>query len=141
MHFSSATGDWSTPQGLFDVLDNEFGFKLDVCASPSNSKCDRYLTEADDGLAQPWRGVCWMNPPCGSQISHWVKKAHDSAASDRAVVVSLVPARTDTRWWWDHCIHAEVRFLRQPDRSGSIQPVLRKRRPSSWFRVCIEASL
>jgi site-specific DNA-methyltransferase (adenine-specific) len=27
-------------------------------------------------------------------------------------VVALVPARTDTQWWWDSVIHHEVRFIK-----------------------------
>jgi phage N-6-adenine-methyltransferase len=109
--YSSATPEWETPQDLFDVLDAEFHFTLDVCATPDNAKCKLFFSEKDDGLAQEWRGVCWMNPPYGDEIPEWIGKAHQSAA-DGATVVCLVPARTDTAWWWDHCRHGEIRFLR-----------------------------
>jgi phage N-6-adenine-methyltransferase len=111
VHFSSATAEWSTPQDLFDELDREFGFDLDVCASAANAKCGRYFTQADDGLAQAWRGICWMNPPYGAGIGAWVRKAHESSLLG-ATVVCLVPARTDTRWWQDCCTLGEIRFLR-----------------------------
>jgi phage N-6-adenine-methyltransferase len=111
VHGSSERHDWETPQDLFDELDAEFGFDLDVCATAETAKCARYLTPADDGLAQPWRGTCWMNPPYGSAIGDWVAKAAASAR-EGATVVCLVPARVDTGWWWDHCRHGEVRFLR-----------------------------
>ena len=39
--FSSERDDWETPQALFDELDAEFHFTLDVCANESNSKCTR----------------------------------------------------------------------------------------------------
>jgi phage N-6-adenine-methyltransferase len=108
---SSKTDQWATPQDLFDQLDAEFGFDLDVCASDDNAKCSRYFTEADDGLAQTWSGVCWMNPPYGEAIGKWVEKARESAEAG-ATVVCLVPARVDTAWWWDNCRYGEVRFLR-----------------------------
>lgn len=112
---SSKDDDWWTPQGLFDLLDSEFNFELDVCASDENHKCDRYFTRKDDGLSQVWRGVCYMNPPYGRtggiSIYEWVQKAYQSALNG-ATVVCLVPARTDTRWWWDYCIKGEVRFLK-----------------------------
>lgn len=111
VHYSSATDLWSTPQDLFDELHREFGFTLDVCATPGNAKCAAFFTEQQDGLAQEWRGVCWMNPPYGDAIARWVEKAHDSAR-DGATVVCLVPARVDTGWWWNHCRYGEVRFLR-----------------------------
>lgn len=106
----SETPEWETPQDLFDLLNAEFHFDLDVCATRGNAKCERYFTEADDGLVQEWRGVCWMNPPYGKTIDAWMEKAHESGDAG-ATVVCLVPARTDTSWWWDHARYGEVRFL------------------------------
>ena len=37
--FSSKTDLWETPQYLFDKLDSEFYFDVDVCALPDNAKC------------------------------------------------------------------------------------------------------
>ena len=112
MHFSSADNSWSTPQDLFDVLDAEFHFTLDVCATEQSAKCARYFTPAIDAFAQPWPGVCWMNPPYGREIGRWMERAFHAPACWGALVVCLVPARTDTRWWWDYASRAEVRFLR-----------------------------
>jgi phage N-6-adenine-methyltransferase len=111
VHYSSETDMWSTPQALFDELDAEFGFTLDVCATKGNAKCRKFFTEADDGLAQEWRGTCWMNPPYGDAIVGWVRKAYESSLLG-TVVVCLVPARVDTGWWWDYCRHGQIRFLR-----------------------------
>ena len=108
VHYSSATDEWSTPQDLFEQLDSEFHFTLDVCASSANAKCQRFFTREADGLQQEWSGICWMNPPYGDVIGDWVAKAHESGT----LVVCLVPARTDTAWWWDHARYGEVRFLR-----------------------------
>jgi phage N-6-adenine-methyltransferase len=121
VHFSSATAEWSTPQALFAELDAEFGFELDVCATAGNAKCARYFTAAQDGLAQEWRGVCWMNPPYGSGIGAWVRKAYESSLLG-ATVVCLVPARVDTRWWQDICELGEVRFLRGRLRFNGADP-------------------
>ena len=63
VHFSSATDLWATPPEFFDALDLAHDFDLDVCALPDNAKCERYFTPEQDGLAQEWRGTCWMNPP------------------------------------------------------------------------------
>ena len=111
VHFSSATDQWATPLDFFEHIDAEFGFELDVCADAQNTKCRRYFTPEEDGLAQPWVGVCWMNPPYGREIGKWVKKAYEAAEAG-ATVVCLLPARTDTRWFHDYCVHGEVRFLR-----------------------------
>ena len=111
VHFSSATDLWATPQDFFDKLNDEFGFETDVCAVAENAKCKRFFTKEDDGLAQVWTGVCWMNPPYGREIGHWMAKAWRSAQAG-ATVVCLVPARTDTAWWHDYAAKAEVRFIR-----------------------------
>jgi phage N-6-adenine-methyltransferase len=111
--FSSKTDLWSTPQELFDRLNNEFGFTLDVCALPENTKCATYFTPDRNGLAQDWRGVCWMNPPYGRGIGAWVQKAHFESMLG-ATVVCLLPARTDTQWWHRYVIPyaAEIRFIK-----------------------------
>lgn len=110
--FTSTTDQWPTPQPFFDALDAEFGFDLDPCASPDNAKCERFFTEADDGLTQRWEGVVFMNPPYGRQIGKWVAKAHDASRLG-ATVVCLIPARTDTTYWHDHVMEAdEIRLVR-----------------------------
>ena len=55
--FSSNSDEWSTPQDVFDILDQEFRFTLDPCASESNHKCERYFTKDDDGLSMDWGGA------------------------------------------------------------------------------------
>ncbi len=111
--YSSATPEWPTPPDVFARLDREFRFVLDPCATPDNAKCARYFTREDDGLAQDWApGPVFMNPPYGRVIADWVAKAHEEAKRG-VVVVGLLPARTDTRWWHEHVTQAsEVRFLR-----------------------------
>lgn len=123
VHYSSRTDEWETPQDLFDILDREFGFTLDVCALPDNAKCPRYFTPRDNGLTQDWnrRGeVCWMNPPYGDEIKGWVRKASETATLG-GTVVCLLPARVDTAWWWDYCRYGEVRFLRGRLRFGNAE--------------------
>ena len=110
--FSSQTDLWETPQDLFDKVNAEFGFTLDVCALPENAKCEKFYSPAEDGLSQPWTGVCWCNPPYGRQIGKWVRKAFFSSV-EGATVVMLLPARTDTKWFHDYILHrAEVRVLK-----------------------------
>lgn len=110
--FSSKTGLWETPQWLFERLNDEFGFTLDACALPENAKCARYYTPAHDGLKQPWDGVVWCNPPYGRGVGAWVAKAANAVERAGVVVVMLLPARTDTKWFHEYIYgRAEVRFL------------------------------
>jgi len=135
---ASTTGsiEWATPQPLFDAYDYVFHFTLDAAATPENAKCRRFFTQETDGLAQDW-GVnrVWLNPPYGDgeqpcksnctkkkckdrgHIDHyipgikdWMKKAYE-ASLEGALVVCLVPASTDTRWWWEWAIKGDVKFL------------------------------
>ena len=115
---SSLTDVWATPQAVFDRLNAEFRFDLDVCALPENAKCRRYFTPATNGLSQEWKGVCWMNPPYGREISQWMQKAFDSSLQG-ATVVCLVPARTDTAWWHQYATKGEIRFVRGRLRFGA----------------------
>lgn len=110
--YSSKSAEWSTPQWLFDQLDEEFGFTLDACAQEHNAKCSTYYSPEQDGLVQEWQGTVWCNPPYGRTIKQWVKKAYESSLAG-ATVVCLLPARVDTAWFHDYCFrHGEVRFLR-----------------------------
>lgn len=109
--FSSATDNWATPQDFFDKLHKVFNFQTDVCASAENTKCAKFYDKASNGLEQEWNGSCWMNPPYGRTIGDWMRKAYESARTNGATVVCLVPARTDTKWWHDTAAHAEVFFV------------------------------
>ena len=118
VHFKSERHDWATPQFLFDGLKAEFGFDLDVCATAENAKYKRFFTETVDGLSQQWEGVCWMNPPYGRAIGKWMQKGYESSR-EGALVVCLVPARTDTRWWHKYAMRGEIRYLRGRLKFGS----------------------
>ncbi len=113
VHYSSKRHDWETPPELFTELERRHGpFNLDVCATADVAKCERFFSPADDGLAKPWAPCrCWMNPPYGRTIAAWMKKARAEAAKG-ATVVCLVPARTDTAWWHDYVVGAEIEFIR-----------------------------
>ena len=109
--FSSKTDLWETPQFLFDELDKEFGFTLDVCANEDNKKCDNYYNKEDDALSKNWSGQCWMNPPYGKEIYKFVQKAYESSLVG-STVVCLLPSRTDTKWWHEFCMKGEIRFIK-----------------------------
>jgi phage N-6-adenine-methyltransferase len=107
--FSSNTDMWATPQDFFDKINLEFELDLDVCALPENAKCEKFFSPVQDGLKQEWVGNCWMNPPYGKEIGKWVKKAYES----KSLVVALLPARTDTKWFHEFIYgQAEIRFIK-----------------------------
>lgn len=117
VHFSSRSDNWETPSEFFSAVEAELGlFTVDVCATAANAKVAQFYTPEQDGRKQVWTGRCWMNPPYGRGIGAWVKKASESAKGG-AVVVALLPARTDTGWAHEYIFKAgscasEVRFIR-----------------------------
>jgi phage N-6-adenine-methyltransferase len=112
--FSSKKHDWATPQPLFDKLNEEFNFGLDAAASSYNRKCDLWFQEEDDALTCDWSGygAVWCNPPYGRKIGRWIEKC--ATEGKRSIVVALVFARTDTRWFhkWIAPSAYEVRFIK-----------------------------
>lgn len=115
--FSSKTDQWATPQDFFDRLNEEFHFTLDPCADEFNHKCDKYYTKEQNGLTRVWNGErVFCNPPYGREIKEWVEKSWcDVEYNDCELVVMLIPARTDTKWFHDYIYNkknVEIRFLK-----------------------------
>lgn len=113
VHFSSKTDLWYTPIDFFNKLNNKYNFTLDPCASHENAKCKKYYTKEDDGLSKSWDNeIVFMNPPYGREISKWVKKASEARSS---IVVCLLPARTDTKYFHDYIYkkdNVEIEFIK-----------------------------
>jgi len=109
MMFSSEDLNAVTPQDFFEQLNEEFDFETDLAADEKNTKCKYYYDAEANALEQDWTGRCWCNPPYGRKIGQWVDKAADSPD---ALVVMLLPARTDTRWFSTIADTAdEIRFV------------------------------
>jgi len=101
--FSTGTNHWSTPQDLFDKLNDVYGFTLDPCATKETALCSKYYTEEDNGLSKSWKNeIVFCNPPY-SDLCSWVKKCHDEA-NNGAIVVALIPSRTDTIAFHDYIL-------------------------------------
>lgn len=116
-HFSSEKSNWRTPDDLFKKLDKEFHFDLDACADKNNAKCKRYFSLPKDSCLEDgaaWNSRVFMNPPYGRKIELFIKKAKEQVENGAAhIVVGLLPARTDTKWFHDYILdHAEIRFLK-----------------------------
>jgi phage N-6-adenine-methyltransferase len=122
VHYSSNKDEWETPPQIFDPLDAEFDFDVDVCASNDNAKCQIYFPELSNGLTMDWvsRGYksSWCNPPY-SNLKAWIAKNAEEAKRGMTCVM-LIPARTDTKAWHTYIYDAklwrfrpgvEVRFL------------------------------
>ena len=118
--FSTGKDDWETPPELFNKLNNEFHFTIDVCANTINKKLDRFYSEEEDGLSQNWEGeVVWCNPPYSRSTkkkkgqADWIKKAYEESKKPNTTIVMLLPARTDTVAFHEYIYNkAEIRFIK-----------------------------
>jgi hypothetical protein len=55
----------------------------------------------------------FVNPPYGREIGKWVKKSYEEGLKPNTLVVMLIPARTDTRYFHDYILgKAEIRFIK-----------------------------
>jgi len=110
--FSSKRHDYETPLDFFALLNEQYFFDLDVCASSANTKCSNFFSVDDNGLEKEWYGTCWMNPPYGREIGKWVAKAA-SEAEKGITTVALLPARPDTKWFHQHIYGKhEIQFIK-----------------------------
>jgi site-specific DNA-methyltransferase (adenine-specific) len=137
----SQRNDHPTPQALFDELNQEFGFDIDLCASKENAKCPRFLTEKDDFL-RSWFNLppltAFMNAPYQKEEKACTKKCKKKGCEKRgfhldkdqpgtgqfvqaafgysqhgATVVCLLPSRTGVEWFHDFAQpYGEIRFLK-----------------------------
>ncbi len=136
--------DRRTPRSLFDPLNEEFGFTLDVAASSDNALTEHFYDLERDGLRHLWRGSVWCNPPY-SDCGAWVRKANYEATWCDSIVMLLPANRTEQAWWQDFIEpgrregRIEVRFQRgrlrfdTPDHDYTKQP--KGNRPP--FGVCL----
>jgi len=87
--------EWLTPIEILRTLGE---FDLDPCAPivrPWETAARHYTVE-DDGLALPWIGRCWMNPPFGREAVKWLRKMRDHGNG-----IALIPARTETAMFYE----------------------------------------
>jgi hypothetical protein len=83
--------EWLTPKYITDTLGP---FDLDPCSPGDRRPWDTatyHLDESDNGLAAPWFGKVWCNPPYGRETFKWLSKLADHGNG-----IALVFARTET---------------------------------------------
>lgn len=91
-HHSPAMGkdEWLTPPEIIRALGP---FELDPCAPvkrPWDMAANHY-TILDNGLARPWEGRVWLNPPYGQETGKWLDRLADHGDG-----IALIFARTET---------------------------------------------
>lgn len=118
------TDERYTPKWLFDAMDATFD--LDVCAPEDGVPwipAREHYHAGLDGLAQPWHGLVWCNPPF-SNTGPWTEKwiAHGNG-------VLLFPWSISARWVTRllHAVPIVVRLeafrFEHPTHTGRFVPV------------------
>lgn len=104
----SETVVWLTPPAILEALGP---FDLDPCACSEPRPwptAARHLTREDNGLARPWSGRVWLNPPYGppAVLRPWLTRmaAHRQGTA-------LIFARTETALFHRHCWEAATAML------------------------------
>jgi hypothetical protein len=88
---------WFTPKAVMDALHEVLGpAALDSASPPQpvHVRAQRYYSEADDGLSQPWHcgdGWLFLNPPW-DQTGEWIDKLHsERRAGNVKCAVIIMP--------------------------------------------------
>lgn len=126
--FTSETAEHYTPPAIVKRVIRLLGeIDLDPCSNLGipNVPARVHYTKIEDGLAPPWFGRVYMNPPYGREIGSWVGKlVREYIEGDVHSAVTLLPARVDTSWFgmlygFPICfLRGRLRFL---DSLGNLQ--------------------
>lgn len=107
LHTSQKRHEWYTPaEYVAAARDVMGGIDLDPAScevAQATVQAGRFFSKEQDGLAQPWHGRVWLNPPFeAAVIAPFVAKLladYQAGAVEQAVI--LTDAATDTRWFHD----------------------------------------
>lgn len=106
--------EWGTPQWLYDDLNQEFNFTVDVASTHENAKCKIHYTKVDNVFAENLQGeTIWCNPPYDiDMLDVFTKFLWRQTRQDNTLAVMLVPVKSDQAWWHNYVLLSEVRFIR-----------------------------
>lgn len=121
--------EWYTPKWLFDGLG--LTFSIDVCGPVDRTHisvpCERYYTEADDGLTSPWEGTIWCNPPY-SAPEPWAKRCIQHGD---AMLLTHIPMNAE----WAAAVWHNCDAIRLFQAMEFVRPDGKRQRPGMWLQL------
>lgn len=131
----------ATPPDFWSVIDAEFQFQIDVCASANNTKCNWYIDAEMNSLGenQAWVGYPNVRWPAGSvmpavyvtrawcnpgfaRVLPWHKKAYQEAQKSPDAVVVLIGLPGGSQDWWHFAYEHATQIRTLDDRVNYIVP-------------------
>ena len=112
---STGNDEWETPIVLYNALNKIYNFTLDPCCTKETAKCERFYIKEDNSLIKSWKNeIVFMNPPYSkSYMKYFIRKAYEESEYNNALVVALIPSRTDTQYFHTYITKAkEIIFLK-----------------------------
>lgn len=93
------THDWITPRHIVEALGE---FDLDPCQSKTQPwPCaKRGIVLPVDGLAEPWEGRIWCNPPYSIHAAAWLEKLSRHHGGGTALIFARTETEMFFRWVW-----------------------------------------
>jgi phage N-6-adenine-methyltransferase len=117
-----ANDEWGTPPAIFNPLNDEFKFAVDLAASDENAKLPNagpftYVTEKEDTLSKDWvelleGGWGWLNPPFSrGNIDKFMAKVR--AENLRGAKIVTLTKLDSTEWFTSNVFGTakEVRMI------------------------------
>jgi len=113
--FGTGENEWYTPDEYLDLAREVLGeIDLDPASTDlanERVRARRIFTIIEDGLAQPWSGKVWLNPPYSQPaIAHFADKMVEewTVLSQIEAAIVLTHNYTDTAWFQQLAGHASA---------------------------------
>jgi len=113
----SLSNNWWTPKDLYYSLCKQYKInpRLDVAATPVNTKCSYYITKKQNSLKRDWvlknnhKVPVWCNPP-NKDLQKFIRKAYQQWIKFKKdfTIMMIVPGNVgSSAAWWD-CVEDPI---------------------------------
>lgn len=126
---SRATTEWYTPPHIINLARTVLGeIDLDPASAPKPQKwirANNYYSKTDNGLAWPWQGRVWLNPPFDNSAAWARTLIAEYQAGNVTAALLLLNSNLGYKWfeeiwttWPCCCLQKRLRFVREDGTVG-----------------------